>query len=117
MVAQLPPEKRDLIVQLFENGETNKTELARRAAVSKPTVYKVLEEEGLYVPSEEGDELEDAYEEEEDADELEALPAPPRVMAGVAAGFVAGFVACYLLLQGLPGGPNLPPPPPTVSPG
>ncbi len=47
---QLPQETRDRIVDLFRAGVENKTELARRTGTSKPTVYKVLEEEGLYEP-------------------------------------------------------------------
>ncbi len=112
-MAALPQAKRDLIVQLFEGGLTNKTELARQAGVSKPTVYRVLVEEDLYEPPDEADELEDEYEEDyeaEEDDELESAPAPlpPQALASMAAGFVVGFAACYLMLKGRP---NLPPSP------
>ncbi len=68
---QLPQETRDRIVDLFRAGVKNKTELARRTGTSKPTVYKVLEEEGLYEPpGDEGEGEAEPTEGEEVSEEL-----------------------------------------------
>jgi len=104
-MAELPQEKRDLIVQLFENGETNKTEIARQAVVSKPTVYKVLEEEGLYEPpdarEEDDDEGWEFEEEPEDAEdgEISEQHVPALVQVLILAGALVGS---YLVLRGRP---------------
>lgn len=109
---QLPEEKRKQILELFEHGLTNKTEIARRVGVSKPTVYKVLEEEGLYEPdddtaaidseverpTEEYDETEEYEDEEEDYPEDEGpepIPTPPNVVAAFLGGLAVGAALVY----------------------
>ncbi len=57
-MAALTEEQRELILELAENEELTKAEIARRAGVSRPTVYKVFREAGLdeSVSEEEDDE-------------------------------------------------------------
>jgi len=83
MMAALTEEQREMILEIAEDGELSKAEIARRAGVSRPTVYKVLREEGLLNDVSggeaeeeiygEGDEAPDAvgYGEEEEGEETE----------------------------------------------
>ncbi|MDP9478591.1 MAG: helix-turn-helix domain-containing protein [Actinomycetota bacterium] len=78
-MAALTEEQRELILELAEDEELTKAEIARRTGVSRPTVYKVLREAGLLqsVSDEEdeeetyaeGDEAPDAVEGDEEDDE------------------------------------------------
>jgi transposase-like protein len=83
IVAALTEEQRELILELAEDEYLTKAEIARRAGVSRPTVYKVFREAGLDEPvSEEEDNEEtsagddeapdaEGYEDEEDDEEDE----------------------------------------------
>lgn len=61
-MAALTEEQRELILELAKDKELSKAEIAQRAGVSRPTVYKVLREEGLL----------DAVSEEEEETEIHA---------------------------------------------
>ena len=118
---------RDTIVSLYRQGETNKTEIARRVGVSKPTVYDVLREAGLHGNDAEDASLEADEQEppeepedgelgnEDDADDYgdgdgygdddrdggayPEQPTPPSVLAALAGGIFAGAAGLLLLLK------------------
>lgn len=66
-MAALTEEQRELILELAEDEELTKAEIARRAGVSRPTIYKVFREEGLDEPVSEEEDDEETYAEKDEA--------------------------------------------------
>ncbi len=69
-MASLTEEQRELILELAEYEELTKAEIARRAGVSRPTVYKVFREAGLDEPVSEEEDDEETYTEGEETPDV-----------------------------------------------
>lgn len=60
-MAALTEEQRELILELVEDEELTKAEIARRAGVSRPSVYKALREAGIWEPGSSAGDAEETY--------------------------------------------------------
>lgn len=107
-MASLTEEARERILELAEDEELSKAEMARRAGVSRPTVYKVLREEGIEehvseeeVYAEEKEEPDEDEDEGQDGDEELTPPepivigSPGSALTGLAVGAAVGAAALY----------------------
>lgn len=105
-MASLTEETRELILELAEDGELSKAEIARRTGVSRPTIYKVVREEGMeepvseeevYAEEEDGleklpDEDEEEEYDDEDEDEEDQITSPGPIVLGSTGSAITGLV-------------------------